>query len=465
MFKLSTALFACAICVACGTAATATTAAADATGDAALVDSTADDVAKGGDATSGEVAGADAKGKDAVDTTDAGGVPLPDPAAVDAALDKHIDAFAAAICKGQNVPGGCAVQTCEEEAKARLLQPANLAVALRADMLAGLTKIDAVQEAKCFALFTPGTGFQYVWGSFGDLIKWEGIRIGNGGLPEPCRAMYVGQLPDGVSCGIPRQCASGDCRMSQGMCSARTCQPATKVGAACPCSPGQACVNGKCALPKASDCISGCLGLTACGAQGCVKLPGAGEQCDTSEPSSCEPGLICMDQIDGSPALCTAPGYVGTVCAEDSWCKKGLGCVIGAGPPGECQPCVVSGTSCTYAGDCTGNAPVCSDGKCAPLLAKGAACANAPTGHPICATGLQCDPKTGKCQDLPGTGQACGENGLCGGDNGCVNGKCQAPLSGGAKCQANSTDQCRLGFWCVPSSSGGMCASDISCAQ
>lgn len=186
--------------------------------------------------------------------------------------------------------------------------------------------------------------------------------------PTACDEVFVGQVPNGDSCIMDRECANGYCAI--GTVCPGSCAPFLAVGASCgaartaaACGPGNVCGwNG-------SDHV--CVASTPAG--------GAGEACSNGFPR-CAMGYYCLSGVCtplvAEGGACTTPHTLALLLGDEA-CEAGLACG--------------------------------SDSRCHPIAGLGESCATA-----SCALGFYCSAATHTCAAPPGLGQDCSDaNAFC----------------------------------------------------
>ena len=177
--------------------------------------------------------------------------------------------------------------------------------------------------------------------------------------PAACDQVFVGQVLNGNSCIMDRECANGYCAV--GTTCPGSCTAFLAVGASCgaahtaaACGPGNVCAGNP------SD--------RACAAS--TPPGGAGEPCSNGYPQ-CATGYYCLSHI------CTPLVAEGGVCTTSS--------------PALAEECAV-GLACG------------SDLRCHPIARLGESCATA-----TCAEGFYCSAATHTCAEPPRLGQDCSD--------------------------------------------------------
>jgi hypothetical protein len=198
---------------------------------------------------------------------------------------------------------------------------------------------------------------------------------------EACKAYTpshpTGTLPNGSSCQLGVQCASGECDTGNGTCG--TCTGGA-AGSACAtnldCAVPTVCVYGVCGAPQpnGATCVDG--NYTQCQSGYCARGVGAGLQPGVSvcqdNPSAgagasclatyeCALGLVC-----NRAGVCAQPVYVATgqPCTLDSICIGGYCdstftvCTAYTAPGSPCTANTQCRTSCMYVGS-GGDTGVC----------------------------------------------------------------------------------------------------------
>ena len=251
--------------------------------------------------------------------------------------------------------------------------------------------------------------------------------------------VQVGDAPDGTVCRVPGDCYSADCRASSlrsGTCG-QDCAGKCPKGEVCaddgncrvdcstgkPCPEGMACANDQlCRGPMnvGWPCGSG----YDCATGTCVTLPGlrfdslCSKSC--SVPADCPAGTGCAHTGQGDLCIPGAALTVGSPCATNASCGKGLGCdfsriYAGLGTCATaCDP-FAQGASCavgwcSWAGDASNAAGLCRSGGGSNVQGQGCVtdgncrsdlvCAQG-AGNPVCSR--NCDPATPVCD----TGLSC----------------------------------------------------------
>jgi hypothetical protein len=273
-------------------------------------------------------------------------------------------------------------------------------------------------------------------------------------------------LPDfGEACTADGGCrhneicdAEGNCTYSPGpVCDDGWCRQYPGVGN--PCSSAGTCVSGHCdggtcaAWPASGEPCTpdgGCSFGSYCDAGLCRVLPGAGESC--APDGSCRYDHQCVLgqcehlPVQGEPCFVGGTCAEGFACASDSVCyqppqfwetceNNPLPCPEGAycsETYGICRQKPMAGGSCEGVGegDCPAGGPYCRNGRCdgcsayysQDVCADGQFCffgwcspafqvgfLNACYGDVNCAANAFCSQRTGRCEALPGPGEACVE--------------------------------------------------------
>ncbi|MEM6274102.1 MAG: hypothetical protein AAF735_02580 [Myxococcota bacterium] len=226
----------------------------------------------------------------------------------------------------------------------------------------------------------------------------------------------------------------------------------------------------------------------------CEALPTLGENCSEE---ACAEGLRC--EFAGDRSTCQPLVQQGEECAFEDECAGELTCV-GAGSP-TCQEPLADGSSCVSDRECASGG--CVDGLCGEFPTLGEPCvgecaANViqsmtcveENGGSVCKSvatelgaacdpegednvqcsplfGLDCDPDSNTCVELPEVGEPCREvcepvlETFCDRDDDQEEGVCRALIAEGEPCEARffeselNTD-CELGLRCID----GVCGTD-----
>jgi hypothetical protein len=268
----------------------------------------------------------------------------------------------------------------------------------------------------------------YDSGRAGDCIAALGSLSCSGlANPQPaaCEDALRGTIAEGDDCGSDYECeGDGFCDRPAGACPG-TCTPRRAAGGEC---------------VEDDTCRAGLV----CGASTmrCVAPATDGMPCEGGSAPECEPGLVCLGQMTGTPGTCQPNaevfvGDVGDTCAiEGPLCREGRSCVaisVGAGGAElECQAAVSSGAACKAGVPdqcpedewCEGTNLLAGmvDGTCAPLPATGETCAAVLIGQ-RCADGLVCVAGRNQCLPVGRNGSPCMEGAQCYSGN-CVGGAC-----------------------------------------
>ncbi|MEO0593811.1 MAG: hypothetical protein AAFZ38_09540 [Myxococcota bacterium] len=219
----------------------------------------------------------------------------------------------------------------------------------------------------------------------------------------------------------------------------------------------------------------------------CQALPVLSEDCGEQD---CAEGLRC--ELGDDRATCQPLAEAGELCVFDDDCASGLTC-IGASNP-TCQEPLANGLSCISDRDCASGG--CVDGLCGEFPTLGEACAGEcaanviqsmtcveENGGSVCKSvatelgaacdpegednvqcsplfGLDCDPDSNTCVELPEVGEPCREvcepllTTFCDRDDDQEEGVCRALIAEGEPCEARffeselNTD-CELGLRCI----------------
>ncbi len=192
-----------------------------------------------------------------------------------------------------------------------------------------------------------------------------------------------------------------------------------------------------------SSCLD--LGNETCGAicmrggnlnEACALYCGDATPC--SDLPFCSPGLVCGN------GTCVEGGAVGDACSgAASPCQSSLICRVEPSSAYGAGTCAarVAGGPCAFDGDCLG-VEFCSAGSCAPRRAKGAGCADAPTG---CVAWTACDSNSDSCLPAGAQGQKC------------------APYPGSPAYLTCRTGSCADGVTCSPFAGVGQGCAAVSC--
>jgi hypothetical protein len=222
-------------------------------------------------------------------------------------------------------------------------------------------------------------------------------------MPDPCRGIVYGTLPNGASCGTWNQCASGRCLSPPNVAfnACGTCVPQAALGASClyACPAGAICApqffgSTTSVCKPLGDVGDSCDSDTFCHfdlvcASGRCKVPPPDGACDPAVPAlpagffpawlrqaGC-PVFPGMHYCDEATAKCTAMplANVGESCGEVTGPPYFIGCV--------------AGLACTAVAGDTGDASAPRT-VCAPLIQPGDACYPADFIYEVqkCATGV-----------------------------------------------------------------------------
>lgn len=257
------------------------------------------------------------------------------------------------------------------------------------------------------------------------------------------------------------QCSGGSCNFATGECkpAAKSCTQNADCPGVCDLAAGQ-CVgcllNGDCKAEQFCDGPTQACHFDYCKANVCAAssyfacvVDGSGY----TKAIGCEDGDLCTtDSCQGEGECVHLPGALtcvdGNVCTVDS-CHPKIGCQF--------NPAV--GMTCDDGNPCT-QADACSDGFCAPGLAKVCDDSN-PCTKDACDASGQCafTPQTAVCDD----GNACTTADACSG------GACQGqPVDAAKTCDDKNvctTDTCIAASGCEhAASSGGVCDDGNSCS-
>ncbi|MSP93180.1 MAG: hypothetical protein EXR79_15500 [Myxococcales bacterium] len=251
------------------------------------------------------------------------------------------------------------------------------------------------------------------------------------GAPGPC--------DDGNKCTAGDACGAGKCKAGTPVDVAKACDDSNACTddscdatlgcvnkpntAPCSdgneCTTGDACADGKCAVPKSVDCDD----QNPCTKDTCETKTG---QCNwVAQNGACSDGDECTTGEACAGGKCS--GGKAIVCDDKNACTKDA-CdpKAGCGAVNTVDPCD-DGIACT-------TTDACKDGKCAGAALKcddGNAC-----------TDDACEPATGKCAAANNTA-ACSTGDKCASGDQCEDGKCVAGSK--AKCDDASpctTDKC-----------------------
>jgi hypothetical protein len=258
-------------------------------------------------------------------------------------------------------------------------------------------------------------------------------------------------LCTGFSATCPTNCQSDSACTSSTYCTGAVCVSRLAKGSSCTrnqqCQSGN-CVDGFCcdsACSGSCDVCSTALGATANGT--CTVLPA----------TSAGPGNVCAPfRCEGSLNTCLSS------CDTDAQCASGYYCTSAK----TCAPVKAKGIACARAGECgTG---FCSDGVCCNLACDGScnvctkAAGSAADGTcstlPVGAVGVpSCAPFACSGTDLCPT--LCGSDLNCDSAHYCVGGQCVLRKTLGESCAAArecATGNCADGY-CCNSACGGSC--------
>ena len=224
---------------------------------------------------------------------------------------------------------------------------------------------------------------------------------------------------DPVSCDDNNVCTNDSCAADTG------CDH-TPVATACedgnPCTVGDTCKNGICAVGSAKDCDD----KKACTADSCDPKSG---NCVNKvlDGGPCNDGSQCTDPDACQGDVCTGKAVVcddSNSCTSDS-CDPATGCVYKqlTGPCTDGNPCTLGDT--------------CNATFCAPGTAKDCDDNNA------CTTD-SCDSVSGNCKNLAKTGAPCDDGNACTGPDACGGGS----AANGTVC-AGTTKTCDDGNLCT----------------
>ena len=233
--------------------------------------------------------------------------------------------------------------------------------------------------------------------------------------PAACEDALRGTIAEGDSCGSDFEC------MGDAFCD--------RPAGACP---------GTCTARRAAggECVEDdhCRAGLECGAttMRCVDPAGDGMPCEGGSAPECEPGLVCLGQMAGTPGTCAPIDEVFVANTGDSCeiagplCRSGVSCVaVSVGTGGavlECQAPVGSGDACKVGVPdqcpedewCEGTNLLAGivDGTCAPLPGPGETCAAVLLGQ-RCADGLVCVAGRNSCLPIGRNGSPCMANEQC----------------------------------------------------
>lgn len=274
--------------------------------------------------------------------------------------------------------------------------------------------------------------------------------------------------PNGNSCTIGAQCASGRC--VDGFCCA---------SAFCP--EGEYCNTGMCAPPagngtpcnapeqcQSNFCVDGvCCSDPACAVNAACNIPGSEGICTTRQPvgSPCtDPAQCCTDPTD--PTRCDPSFCEDGFCCERA-CAANESCGV-PGREGECRPRPTStaaptptptpqpiGAPCTNPGQC--QSTFCTDGVCCNQAScpAGQSCSNPDSG------------KLGSCSVPGGPGSPCTLPSHCT-TGACSNNVCvvasptPTPTLKGAGASCSITQECQPPLSCN-TADGGVCCNLETC--
>ena len=247
-----------------------------------------------------------------------------------------------------------------------------------------------------------------------------------------------------------------------------------------PCTPGDACVAGKCQIGADicgchadADCAAApgvdlCKGKPVCDNSSvpyaCTSLPGTAVVCDTTQDTPC-----LTHTCDPNTGACKAIlAATGTPCdADGSLCTTGDSCTAGVCVAGAKLACE-DGNSCTanncdakkgcqyvpIPGACDADGSACTVGdQCAGGVCVAGKAKVCDDGNPC--TADACDPKTGVCSAKPVAGPCEDGSGCTSGDH-CASGVCQPGIF---------TCECASDADCAGKNNGNLCLGQFVCGQ
>lgn len=210
-----------------------------------------------------------------------------------------------------------------------------------------------------------------------------------------CDGVFTGRVADGDACSFDAECASGRCDEAQ--------------------CPFDTCCSGTCLATETRAA--------------------AGASCETD--AGCAVDAFC-----GKDKRCHELAKIGGLCARDSECDYGLGC-IGATElmDGNCRAMPLLGERCPYL-RCAEVGATCDamTKLCVPVGLPGATCTSATD----CSFYARCDLAAGRCAEIPSLGMPC--DGFCAGESFCdlATNRCAPPLENTTPC--TSDNQCASQF-------------------
>lgn len=214
-------------------------------------------------------------------------------------------------------------------------------------------------------------------------------------VPEACKRMFRGRIPDGESCAFDEECVSSRCDQegcSEGVCCIGTCGATHTSG-----SPGAVC-------ERSSECTDGFCDTDAA----CHALLSADATCATDE--QCGYGLACLSPAPSVPGQCNPLPHIGEACPYQRCADAGAVCDATS----HCRAVGLPGAACTAAGDCSPFLECdMTSHVCTELPALGMPCTTR------CAGDAYCDSSTGSatCVTLLANGAVCDDSGPCASNN------------------------------------------------
>ena len=300
--------------------------------------------------------------------------------------------------------------------------------------------------------------------------------------PNVCLGGACGLKPNGTTCALSNECASGSC--TDGVCcesgSCGACKACNLTGSKGRCAAVPALAvdpHGACADTGASSCGTDgkCDGAGACHRYAAGTMCAAATCAGSTQslPRTCNGSGTCLAAATQScaPYQCGAGGACNTTCAVNGDCISPNVCAAGS-----CGPKPV-GAGCGVGTECASG--FCVDGVCCAQMAcgscqacnvagKAGSCQPVPPGA--------ADPR-GMCTAAPAS--SCGQTGKCDGNGACqrypvgtvcLNGSCNGNTPVGAS-TCNAAGVCAApaaGASCAPSvcragACVASCASDADC--